>query len=122
MEFHESKEDYLEAILVLKNMSHIVRSIDIANFLNYSRPSVSIAMKQLKEEGLINIDGNHHITLTDAGFEIADKIYDRHVTITKFLSSIGVNPEIAEKDACKIEHIISQETFDRIKELKNKVF
>lgn len=116
MEFHESKEDYLESILMLSNENGSVRSIDIVNFLNYSRPSVSIAMKQLKEEGLIDIDEKHHITLTDEGLKIANKVLDRHVSITKFLCQLGVNAETAEKDACKIEHIISQETFIKIKE------
>ena len=120
MKTEQSKEDYLETILMLSQKKEYVRAIDIANFLNYSRASVSVAMKLLKEEGLIEIT-NNHIILTQEGLQIASKVYDRHTTLTNFLISLGVNSETAEQDACLIEHIISQETFLKLKKfMKNR--
>ena len=120
MKTEQSKEDYLETILMLSQKKEFVRAIDIANFLNYSRASVSVAMKLLKEEGLIEIT-NNHITLTKDGLTIASRVYDRHTTLTNFLVSIGVNKETAEQDACLVEHIISQETFLKLKKfMKNR--
>ena len=116
MNIYESAEDYLERILILQERNKEVRSIDIAHDMGFSKPSISIAMKKLKEAGLINIDKNGFITLTKEGHIIADKVYERHCVLTKVLTSIGVSEEQAEKDACKVEHVISEETFDAIKE------
>ena len=116
MNIYESAEDYLERILILQERNKEVRSIDIAHDMGFSKPSISVAMKKLKEAGLINIDKNGFITLTKEGHIIADKVYERHCVLTKVLTSIGVSEEQAEKDACKVEHVISEETFDAIKE------
>ncbi len=116
MKLLESGEMYLETILVLKNKYGYVRSIDIAHELNYSKPSVSRAVALLKDDGYIENDPHGMILLTEKGMEIAEKIYDRHRTITKYLVWIGVSEETAQQDACKMEHIISQETFYKIKE------
>jgi len=116
MEIHESAEDYLERILILHNKNGEVRSIDIVNALGYSKPSISIAMKRLRENGYVTMDEDNYISLTDTGREIAERIYMRHQTLTRFLVNLGVKQEVAEKDACKIEHDISDESFDRIRE------
>ncbi|MDD7409389.1 MAG: metal-dependent transcriptional regulator [Anaerovoracaceae bacterium] len=116
MKIHESAENYLETILMLSKKNQVVRSIDIANELGFSKPSVSIAMKKLRENGYVKMDGNGYITLAKPGLDIATKIYERHVLITKVLEDIGVDPQIAADDACRVEHVISNETFDRIKE------
>ena len=116
MNIYESAEDYLERILILQERNKEVRSIDIAHDMGFSKPSISVAMKKLKEAGLINIDKNGFITLTKEGHVIADKVYERHCVLTKVLTSIGVSEEQAEKDACKVEHVISEETFDAIKD------
>ncbi len=115
MQIHESAEDYLEKILMLKEQKGVVRSIDIANAMGYSKPSISIAMKHLRENGYITMDQDNHIELTDAGRAIAERIYNRHLTLTMLLTRLGVPKEIAEKDACKIEHDLSPETFDALK-------
>ena len=115
MNIYESAEDYLERILILQERNKEVRSIDIAHDMGFSKPSISVAMKKLKEAGLINIDKNGFITLTKEGHVIADKVYEKHCVLTKVLTSIGVSEEQAEKDACKVEHVISEETFDAIK-------
>ena len=115
MNIYESAEDYLERILILQERNKEVRSIDIAHDMGFSKPSISVAMKKLKETGLINIDKNGFITLTKEGHVIADKVYERHCVLTKVLTSIGVSEEQAEKDACKVEHVISEETFEAIK-------
>lgn len=114
MQIHESAEDYLEKILMLKEANGTVRSIDIANAMGFSKPSISIAMKHLRENGYITMDKENHIELTEAGREIAVRIYDRHLTLTSFFEKLGISKEIAEKDACKIEHDLSPETFDAI--------
>lgn len=115
MVIRESAEDYLETILILnQRMSH-VRSIDIAQELSFSKPSVSVAMKNLRENNYITVDGNGYINLTESGMEIANKIYERHVFLTEWLSSIGVDKKIAAEDACRIEHVISPESFSAIK-------
>lgn len=114
MHIHESAEDYLEMILMLYEQKGAVRSIDIAAGLSVTKPSVSFAMKQLRENGYIVMDRENYITLTEQGMEIARKIYDRHKAITRFLVRLGVSEEIAREDACKIEHDISQETFRAI--------
>ena len=110
----ESLEDYLETILVL-NKSGAVRSIDVANKMSFSKPSVSVAMKNLKSKELITVDDNGFITLTDAGAIIAERIYERHRILTKALVNLGVSEETAREDACRIEHDISDETFEKIK-------
>ena len=115
MEMHESSEDYLEKILMLQKRLGQVRSIDIVNELGFSKPSVSIAMKKLRENGYIEMDGENLITLTASGAKVARRIYARHQTLAKLLVQLGVSQETAEKDACKIEHDISDESFARIK-------
>ena len=99
---HESAEDYLETILILRERNGNVRSIDIVNEMNYSKPSISIAMKKLKAEGLVEMDLNGYITLTGPGEEIAQRIYSRHRLLEKFLTAIGVDPETAAEEACRI--------------------
>ena len=115
MAIHESGEDYLEAILMIKKRSGNVRSIDVARELSFSKPSVSVAMKTLKTSNYITVDENGFINLTEAGQEIADKIYERHTFLTNWLTSLGVDPEVAAEDACKMEHAISSESFSAIK-------
>jgi len=115
MNIHQSAEDYLETILVLKQRLGNVRSIDIARELEFSKPSVSIAMKRLRENGYIEVDGDGFITLLPPGMEIAGRIYDRHCLLTSFLVRLGVSEETAAADACKIEHHLSEETFEKIK-------
>lgn len=121
MEIRESAEDYLEAILRLSRQGEGVRSIDVATMLGVSKPSVSHAMKLLREDGYIAMDRYGTITLLDKGTEIANNIYERHRVLSQMLESIGVSKETALADACKMEHDISQETFEKIKEyfLKN---
>ena len=114
MVLHEAAEDYLESILILQEQCGSVRSIDIVNKLGYSKPSVSIAMKKLRESGYISMAADGTITLNDSGMEIASRIYGRHKTITRLFQHLGVSPEQAAIDACKVEHDLSQETFERI--------
>ena len=121
MRIHKSGEDYLEAILVIRNEKGNVRSLDIAEHLNVTKPSVSNAVKLLREGGLIEMDGTKLITLTKAGEELANKVYERHCLLTRLLTTIGVNPQTAEDDACKIEHDLSDETFAKIKEALEKM-
>lgn len=116
MVIHESAEDYLESILVLRERRGQVRSIDVVNELGYSKPSVSIAMKKLRESGYISMDTDGSITLNESGLEIASRIYGRHKTITRFFVLLGVDPAVAAEDACKVEHDLSDETFARLKE------
>ena len=121
MVIHESAEDYLESILILQEQCGSVRSIDIVNKLGYSKPSVSIAMKKLRESGYISMAADGTITLNDSGMEIASRIYGRHKTITRLFQHLGVSPEQAAIDACKVEHDLSQETFERICALVERV-
>lgn len=114
MNIHESAEDYLEAILVLKERLGMVRSIDVVHHLDYSKPSVSVAMKRLRENGYIEMDGEGYITLLPPGEEIARRIYTRHKLLTQFLIQLGVSEEVAAADACKIEHDLSDESFEKI--------
>ena len=116
MHIYESSEDYLEAILMLQEKNGQVRSIDIANELNFSKPSVSIAMKKLRENGFVEMDGNSLITLTPAGMEIASRIYERHRILTDLLIRLGVSESTARADACRIEHDLSDETWQKIKD------
>ena len=116
MQIHESGENYLEAILMLKMEKGAVRSIDVAHQLEVSKPSVSRAMSLLRENGYITVDGEGWIELTPAGQEIAERIYERHHLLTQWLTRLGVPPEIAAEDACRIEHDISAVTFAKMKE------
>ncbi|MCH5259958.1 MAG: metal-dependent transcriptional regulator [Lachnospiraceae bacterium] len=120
MEIHQSAEDYLETILILKERSGQVRSIDIATEMNYTKPSISVAMKKLRENGYIQVDKDGFITLTKSGYEIASNIYTRHKVLTDFFISLGVNAKTADEDACKIEHDLSEETFEKIREHAEK--
>lgn len=115
MKIQESAEMYLETILVLSRRSPQVRSIDIVGELEYKKSSVSVAMKNLRENGFINMDADGFITLTDKGREIADKILERHNYISAWLIRLGVPEDIAVEDACRIEHVISAESFEAIK-------
>ena len=116
MKIQESAENYLEAILILKQNKGSVRSIDIAHYLNFSKPRVSIAMKNLRNSELITVDSDGFISLTDAGHEIADTIFERHTVLSNMLIKLGVSAEIAAEDACRMEHVISPESFNAIKE------
>ena len=116
MKNYESAEDYLEAILSLRERNGMVRSIDIANELHFSKPSVSVAMKKLRESGYIEMDEDGLITLLPPGQEVAQRIYERHRLLTEFFVRLGVGEEVAAADACKVEHDLSEETFQRIKE------
>ena len=116
MKNHASSEDYLETILILKNKMPLVRAIDIANEMKFSKPSVSVALKKLKEKGLITVDtqtGN--INFTQDGLEIATNVLDKHHVISSFLISWGVTKEVALEDACKLEHDLSEESFSKLK-------
>lgn len=116
MQIRESAEDYLEAILILKGENGNVRAIDIAHRLGFSRPSVSIAMKNLRENGYINVSRDALITLTPKGLAIAEQVYERHQVLTDCLLRLGVNPTDARADACRLEHDLSEESFAKIKE------
>lgn len=120
MDKKESREDYLEAILVLSNEGKSVRSVDVANHLSFSRASVSIAMKKLKAEHLIEIDSSGEIHLSKKGREVASKTFEKHKYLTSWFESIGVSEAKAEKIACEIEHSIDEDTFDKIKNRLNK--
>ena len=115
MNIYESAENYLEAILSLHERHGLVRSIDIANELPFSKPSVSVAMKKLREAHHIIVSPEGFITLTETGKEIADRIYERHTLLSSWLTQLGVDPEIASEDACRMEHVISAESFEAIK-------
>ena len=115
MKIHESAENYLETILILHRRTGAVRSVDIANELDFSKPSVSVAMKNLREQELIHVDTGGYITLLPKGQEIAERILERHQLLTGWLISMGVSPETASEDACRIEHVISEESFEALK-------
>ena len=121
MRRQESSENYLEQILILSKKQNEVRSIDIVNSMNFSKPSVSIAMKNLKQNECINVSEKGLITLTDKGLEIANKVYERHCVITQTLIQLGVPEDIAAEDACRIEHDLSEESFNAIKTYINKI-
>ena len=113
MKIQESAENYLESILILQKRKGHVRSIDIVNYLDFSKPSVSVAMKNLRENGFI--------TLTEKGLEIAQTMYERHTVLSHWLISLGVDEKIAVEDACRMEHVISDESFEKIKQLSHKI-
>lgn len=115
MNIHQSAEDYLEAILKLRENHGMVRSIDVVRELGFSKPSVSVAMKNLRENGYIQMDDDGYITLLPPGEEIAQRIYGRHKLLTQIFIQLGVSPEAAAADACKVEHDLSDETFEKIK-------
>lgn len=115
MKVQESAENYLETILILQQRLGAVRSIDIANELEFSKPSVSVAMRNLREKGMIRVDEGGVITLLPDGREIAERIYERHTLLTVWLTNLGVTPEVAAEDACRIEHLLSEESFAALK-------
>ena len=115
LKIQESAENYLETILILQNRLGAVRSIDIVNELEFAKPSVSIAMKNLRENGYIAVSAEGYITLTDRGRDIAETIYERHTLLTDWLIRLGVDKQVAAQDACRIEHVISAESFEAIK-------
>lgn len=117
---HASGEDYLEAILVLHKKLGMVRSVDVARHLELSKPSVCVAVNALIEGGFLTKDSNHFLYLTDDGKNVAEKIYERHQFFTEELIKVGVDPKQAELDACKIEHVISEQSFRKLKEQKGK--
>ena len=119
-EHSESREDYLESILMLKKQKGAVRSIDIAEHFSYSRPSISRAMSILRADGMITMDRNGYIELTSDGLKIANSVYARHNILISFLSLLGISDKTAEADACRIEHVLSQESVNRIEEFVNK--
>ena len=115
MYVNESAENYLETILVLSRKLPVVRSVDIETELDFKKPSVSVAMKKLRENGHITVSPEGYITLTASGKEIAERIYERHTLLSSWLERLGVDPETAAEDACRIEHVISAESFEAIK-------
>ena len=115
MHLQESGEMYLETILILSEKSPFVRSVDVADYMHFSKPSISRAVNLLKDNGYLNVGADGGLTLTDAGREVAETIYERHRVLTAMLIALGVDPEIAAEDACKMEHDISNETFAAIK-------
>lgn len=116
MKIQESAENYLEAILILMQKNGQVRSIDVAHYTGFSKPSISRAVGLLRDNGYVSIDQNGLLSLTEAGLKIAETIYERHTVLTDLLIKLGVSPETAAEDACRIEHVISAETFEKLKE------
>lgn len=119
-ETHESEENYLESILMLSMQHQNVRAVDIANMLGFSKPSVSVALKRLREEDKVLVDDKGFLSLTESGMKIAKSTYEKHVVLTDVLISLGVNAYTASQDACRIEHVLSPESFTRIKEFYNR--
>ena len=115
MQVGETIENYLETLYILLKDQKQVRSVDLANAMNFSKPTISVMMKQLREKDMIATDDSGFLSLTDEGLAIAERVYERHVYLTDLLVRLGVNEETAAEDACKIEHVISQETFERIR-------
>ncbi|MBM6871161.1 metal-dependent transcriptional regulator [Pseudoflavonifractor phocaeensis] len=116
MKIQESAENYLEAILMIREEKGSVRSIDVAHHLEFSKPSVSRAMSLLRENGYIQMDKDGLLTLTEAGYAIASRIYERHQLLTQWLTTLGVSPDVAASDACRLEHDLSDETFQKLKD------
>ncbi|MBQ3756801.1 MAG: metal-dependent transcriptional regulator [Oscillospiraceae bacterium] len=115
MELHRAGEDYLKAILILQKQNHAVRSMDVAEMLSVTKPSVSRAVKLLREGGFLTMDADKRISLTEAGREAAEQVFEKHRVLTECLVTMGVDPGIAEKDACRMEHLISPETLEQMK-------
>lgn len=120
MKLHASGEDYLEAVLMLQKKMGMVRSVDLARHMGYSKPSISHAVGLLRDGGLLTVDSGGFLHLTEAGREVAERIYERHQFFTKHLIAIGVDRETAEQDACRIEHAISDESFQKLKDAHKK--
>ena len=120
MKIQESAENYLESILILMQKNGQVRSIDVAHYTGFSKPSISRAVGLLRDNGYVTIDQNGLLGLTEAGLKIAETIYERHTVLTDLLTRLGVSPETAAEDACRIEHVISPETFEKLKEHARK--
>lgn len=120
MKLHASGEDYLETILVLQKELNMVRSVDVARHMGVSKPSVCVAVNTLKDGGFLAMDEDHFLHLTDGGREVAEKIYERHCFFTEQLISVGVDPKTAEQDACRMEHVISAESFEKMKAASKK--
>jgi len=120
MKIQASAENYLEAILFLSKKKSNVRAVDIAQYMSFSKPTISIAMKQFRENGYIDIDSRRHISLTEKGAEIANRMHERHLLIANLLMMIGVDEETAYSDACKIEHCISDKSFSCLKDFYNQ--
>lgn len=121
MKVHESRENYLETILILENQKGRVRSIDVANYLDFSKPSVSVAVTNLKNALLLTVTPEGWLQLTDAGRALAEQVYERHRLLTKLLVAMGVDEDTAQEDACRVEHVISQSSFERIKEYAARI-
>ena len=121
MKIYESGEDYLEMILMLQKKKGYARSIDVAAALGVTKPSVSVAMKKLRENGYISMDADGFITLNESGLEVASRVYGRHKTLSKLFVLLGVTPEVASEDACKVEHDLSEETFRCIQQYLEKM-
>ena len=115
MELHRAGEDYLKAILILQKQNHAVRSLEVAEMLSVTKPSVSRAVKLLREGGFLTMDADKRICLTEAGREAAEQVFEKHRVLTECLVTMGVDPGIAEKDACRMEHLISPETLEQMK-------
>lgn len=122
MRVHESSEDYLETILMLKERKGYVRSVDVANELAFTKASVSVAMKKLRENGYVQMEADGSLVLTEAGLTIARRVYDRHRLLTEFFVRLGVDPEVAAQDACRVEHDLSEQTFSKLVEHAQKKF
>lgn len=121
MAITEAVENYLETILILSQKQPDVHAIDICSYLGYSRPTVSIILKKMKDEDLVTVDSDNHIRLTDTGRDVAERIYDRHKILTDFFTLLGVNRDVAAEDACKVEHDISDETFELLRKHYKKI-
>lgn len=121
MKLHASGEDYLEAVLVLKQEKGMVRSVDLARHMGFSKPSISHAVSVLRDGGFLAMDEDHFLRLTDIGREVAEKIYERHCFFTEQLITAGVDPKTAEADACRMEHVISQKSFERLRKAYNTI-
>ena len=120
MKLQESGENYLETILILQQRMQHVRSIDVATELGFSKPSISRAVNLLRANGYLNVDRSGYLTLTESGFTVANRIYERHLLLTEYLVALGVSEQTAREDACRIEHVISAESFEKIKEHAQK--
>lgn len=121
MAITEAVENYLETILILSQKQPDVHAIDICSYLGYSRPTVSIILRKMKEEELVSVDGSNHISLTEKGREVAERIYDRHKVLSAFFEYLGVDKDTAAEDACKVEHDLSPETFALLKDYYLKI-
>ena len=121
MAITEAVENYLETILILSKVQPDIHAIDICSYLGYSRPTVSVILRKMKDQGLVNVDKDNHITLTDKGRCIAENVYDRHKVISEILMKLGVSKETALEDACKLEHDLSEESFEALKNFYNTI-